>query len=289
MKNTVYVVITPVRDEEKHIEKTIQSMANQSIVPRQWVIVDDGSRDATGAIIDSYAQKHHWITVIHRKDRGFRKNGGGVIEAFNEGYAAINGPDFDFIVKLDGDLSFDSDYFERCFDRFAADPKLGVGGGIVANQDGDRLVIERNPRFHVRGATKIYRAACWRDIDHLIVAPGWDTLDEVKANMHGWHTESFDDLRCVQLKTTGSADGAWKNSVKNGLANYIAGYHPLFMLMKCVRRITQFPWVISSIGYGWGFCSGYLKKIPKVDEPDLIRYLRKEQVKKLMLKKSIWE
>ena len=84
-----YVVITPVRDEERHVEATVRSVAAQTIPPREWIIVDDGSSDRTGDILDQYAAQFPWIRVIHRPNRGFRKSGGGVIEAFYDGYSAL--------------------------------------------------------------------------------------------------------------------------------------------------------------------------------------------------------
>lgn len=74
-----YVVITPVRDEEEYIEGTIDSILHQTILPAEWVIVDDGSRDRTGSIADRYAAQYSWIRVVHRENRGFRKSGGGVV------------------------------------------------------------------------------------------------------------------------------------------------------------------------------------------------------------------
>ena len=286
---TKYLVIIPARDEEKYIEKTINSLASQTILPIQVIIVNDGSSDATGTIIDSYSVKFPWISTVHRQNRGYRKAGGGVIEAFYEGYAARKTDDFNFIVKLDGDLSFQPDYFEKCFDYFFRSPKLGIGGGTIYSRINGQLVKEIGPHFHVRGATKIYKRECWDAIEGLIKAPGWDTLDEVKANMKGFATQTFDDLPLTHYRFTGAADGSWKNWVKNGLANYISGYHPLFMLLKCIKRLPQKPRLIASIGLFWGFCLGYLKHIPQVNEPELIAYLRKEQMKKLLLKKSIWQ
>ena len=194
--------------------------------------------------------------VIHRTNRGFRANGGGVMDAFYAGFSLIEAEKWDFLVKLDGDLSFAPDYFERCLERFASDPELGIGGGTVcADVDGVlRVESVGDPPFHVRGATKIYRRACWDQIAPLIKAPGWDTLDEVKANYLGWRTRSFPDLKLVQHKPTGSADGTWSNSVKNGKANYLTGYHPVFMLAKCAKRVFQKPYLIESSGLRLASC-----------------------------------
>jgi glycosyltransferase involved in cell wall biosynthesis len=284
-----YVIITPARDEEAFIEKTIESVASQSILPLYWVIVNDGSRDLTGEIIDAYAAKYPWIIARHRPNRGFRQAGGGVIATFNDGYEQLPTLDWDFLVKLDADLSFSSDYFERCFAEFEADPKLGIGGGGIYHEEKGRLVLERNPRFHVRGATKIYKKACWEALGGLVQAPGWDTIDELKANMLGWSTRTFADLRLSHYRFTGSAEGAWRDCIKNGRANYITGYHPLFLLLKCAVRILKKPYVTGSAGLLWGFVSGYLRRIPRVPDPKLIRYTRGQQMRKMMMLESIWK
>jgi poly-beta-1,6-N-acetyl-D-glucosamine synthase len=104
-------------------------MISQKTLPKEWIIVDDGSMDNTGELVEKHAARHSWIKVVHRRNRGFRKPGGGVIEAFNDGYSSIGTTSWDFIVKLDGDLCFDQYYFEKCFERFAQDPDLGIGGG----------------------------------------------------------------------------------------------------------------------------------------------------------------
>ena len=187
-----YVVITPVRDEENYMEEMVRCVSSQTIPPAEWVIVDDGSTDRTGDIVDHYAALLPWIRVVHRVNRGFRKSGGGVMEAFYDGYHAIQCNDWDFIVKLDGDLTLPGNYFERCFEHFETDPELGIGGGDIYHDFGGVQKLEANPKFHVRGATKIYRRACWEAIGGLWRAPGWDTIDEVKANMLGWKTYSFE-------------------------------------------------------------------------------------------------
>jgi glycosyltransferase involved in cell wall biosynthesis len=285
-----YIVVTPARNEERFLPATIRAMAGQTFRPALWVLVDDGSTDATGRIMDEAAAACDWVRVVHRTDRGFRKAGAGVVEAFYEGFRTIGGQPWEFLVKLDGDLAYEADYFERCLARFAADPVLGIAGGTVCKTAAGGLAPEcpDDPPFHVRGATKIYRRTCWEQIGGLIEAPGWDTVDELKASMCGWRTLTFPELRIHQLKETGTADGAWRNWVKNGLANYISGYHPLFMLAKCLRRLASRPYVMGAAGLWWGFCQGYLRNVRQVEDDDLIRFVRRQQLNKLLLRPSLW-
>ena len=133
-----YCIVTPSRDEERFIVGTIESVLNQTIRPAEWIIVDDGSTDDTGAIIDRYANEYSWIHTLHRKNRGYRSVGGGV-EAFLDAYSLLQSSDWQYLVNLDGDLTFASDYFERCFDHFRSMPRLGIGGGTIYDKVGDGL------------------------------------------------------------------------------------------------------------------------------------------------------
>jgi poly-beta-1,6-N-acetyl-D-glucosamine synthase len=285
-----YVVITPVRNEQENLPHTIESVVAQTARPSVWILVDDGSNDQTGVITDNAAARHSWIQVVHRPNRGFRKAGGGVIEAFYDGLHHLKGRDWDFLVKLDGDLVLAPDYFKRCFARFQQDPKIGIAGGLICRRRGNDLVAESHgdPSFHVRGATKIYRRACWDELGGLIKNPGWDTVDELKANMLGWRTCTFEDVKVHQLKETGSVDGVWRNAVKNGLANYVTGYHPLFMLGKCAKRIVEWPYGVAAGGLAWGFASGYFRGVDRIKDDEFIRYVRNQQLRRLTLRSSLW-
>jgi glycosyltransferase involved in cell wall biosynthesis len=253
------------------------------------MIVNDGSSDNTGCVVDRSAGQYEWIRALHLENRGFRKSGGGVIEAFYEGYNRLAFRDFDFIVKLDGDLSFENDYFESCFRHFGMNSKLGIGGGVLYHLNRGEMQPEKHPIFHVRGATKIYKRECWEAIGDLIRMPGWDTLDEVKANMLGWETKSFPDLKIIHHRYTGTADGVWRNAVKFGRANYVSGYHPIFMLVKCLKRFFQKPYLVGSLGLFYGFATGFINRIPQVEDRAVIDYLRKQQLRKIFFQPSIWK
>jgi poly-beta-1,6-N-acetyl-D-glucosamine synthase len=283
-----YIIITPVRNEEANIEETIRCVVSQTVRPAEWIVVNDGSTDKTGEILSQYSKIYPWLKVLELSDRGSREPGSGVIRAFLRGVKEIHAKDWEFIVKLDGDLSFAEDYFARCFDEFRNDPSLAVGGGKICHQDGKVLQGDNAPKFHVRGATKIYRRAYWEAAGGVPPVTGWDTIDEVKANMLGWTTRTFPELSVMHRRETGSADGAWRNWCKNGRANYITGYHPLFMLLKCVKRIPQQPIFLSAFGLFCGYWGGYLQRVPRVPDKPLIRYVRGQQIRRLLLQKSIW-
>jgi poly-beta-1,6-N-acetyl-D-glucosamine synthase len=286
-----YVVITPVRNEAAFIGRTIESMTAQTLLPRQWIIVDDGSTDETGRILEAAARQYPWITTVTRPDRGSRKSGGGVVEAFDDGYASLQQADWDFLVKLDGDLTFEPAYFARCLAHFVAESTLGIGGGTVCVLDAGQPRVDSpgDPPFHVRGATKIYRRGCWDRIAPLVQAPGWDTIDEVKANMHGWHTRTFPELTVMQQRATGGVDGAWRNWFKNGVANYVTGYHPAFMLAKCVKRAWSRPRLVAAAALWCGFCAGYVRGRPRLEDVVAVRYLRRQQLRRLLLQSSIYK
>jgi glycosyltransferase involved in cell wall biosynthesis len=260
---------------------------SQKIRPLQWVIVDDGSADRTREIIEYYSRREQWIKeVYYEGNSGPRRPGERHIKAFYEGYSKLDVADWQFLVKLDGDLSFEEDYFERCLRYFEENPRLGIGGGTILNIVEGVAVSEKHPNFHVRGATKIYRRDCWDAIGGLVIAICYDTVDEVKANMLGYETRTFPDLRVLHHRYTGGSYGMWRNSVKNGLSDYIAGYHPLFVIAKCAKRILEKPYSGDALGLMCGYLTGYLKNFRQVDDAAMIKYLRQQQLRRLMFRKS---
>jgi len=286
---TRYVVVTPVRDEVEFIEQTIKAVASQTVRPLEWVIVDDGSTDGTDRALSRWASELSWLHVVSRPNRGFRKSGGGVVEAFYDGFNVLQSHDWHFIVKLDGDLTFSPDYFEKCFEHFSEHPRLGIGGGEIYHDLDGALKCEKNPRFHVRGATKIYRRDCWEGIGGLLRAPGWDTIDEVRANMLGWETRSFPDLQLLHHRITGAAEGAFRDRMKHGVACYVSGYHPLFVAASCVYRLFKKPYIVGSFAMCYGFLKSYFARAPRIDDRSLIRYTRSQQLRKLCGMQTIWK
>jgi biofilm PGA synthesis N-glycosyltransferase PgaC len=152
-----------------------------------------------------------------------------------------------------------------------------------------QLRVEANPKFHVRGATKIYRRECWEAIGGLWSAPGWDTIDEAKANMLGWKSDTFGELQLCHHRVTGTADGLLRDRIKHGLACYVSGYHPLFLAASCLYRLVQKPYVVGSFAIGYGFVKGYVNRVPRVNDTRLIGYMRSQQLRRLCGLETIWK
>lgn len=290
MTDIHYIIISPVKNEAEYLPNTIQSVLSQTVRPTLWIIVNDGSTDRTEQIVEMAAKQHEWIKAVHRENWGARHAGGGVAEAFYAGFKLLENAQWQYLVKMDGDVTFEADYFERCLRRFAEQPQLGIGGGLICNLVKGELVPESkvDPVFHVRGATKIYRRECWDGIGGIVPATGWDTVDELKANMLGWSTRTFSDIEIVHHRPAGAAYGTWPNWVKNGRANYAAGYHPVFMLLKCLSRVFKKPYGIAALGLWIGFCGAHLKRVWRVSDPAVMRYFRDQQVRRLLGRPSLW-
>src|SRR5690348_3120199 len=95
-----YILITSARNEDAFVEKTILSVACQTILPEQWVIIDDGSTDKTGQIIDKYAGKYRWIEPVHNPIR-LERNFAAKAQAVNAALQRIKNLPFEIVGNLD--------------------------------------------------------------------------------------------------------------------------------------------------------------------------------------------
>ena len=274
-----YIVISPVRNEERHIERTIDSVCAQSIKPIRWIIVDDGSSDGTPAIISERAKSHDWIVLLRRPDRGFYDlDGGGEIKAFLNGYECVKGWDYDYLVKLDGDVSFNEAYFEDLFNEFGANPKLGIASGGCYHLIANRLVLEKSYKCHPRGAGRVYRRRCWEEIEGVVESVGWDAMDVYKARMLGWEACHFEAIRIIHHVRTGSKDGLVHDLRRGGRISYLIGCHPIFFLLVGLKRMFMAPFVAGGLAYLWGYLGASVKNEERIVDLNLMNFIRKEQV-----------
>lgn len=275
------IIISPSRNEGEYIGKTIECMKSQKILPKQWIIVNDGSNDNTDAVVNKYIKELPFITYIVREDRGYRLPGSGVVDAFYSGFKHIK-QEYDVIAKLDADVEFQPNMIEIIIKHFKENPKIGITGPVQyekINNKGDYKKIY-SPKGYVAGPHKFYRKECFKDINGLIKRAGWDGVDIIKANMKGWETGEIDDLVLYHLKSTGTSkgEGIKKASLKYGdVSYYMGGYFWYFLLRAFYRTIES-----RDINVGYYMIRGFMKSMMnKTDrESDEFRkFLKHIQIK----------
>lgn len=278
-----YVLITPARNEEALIEKTIESMIQQTLLPVKWVIVDDGSTDKTPEIIGRYLAQNPWIEMVQlpqRRDRSFA----GKVYAFNAGFERVKGLQYEVIGNLDSDISFDKDHFEFLIGKFSEDPKLGVAGTVFTEEGYNSGTDSFEGHRHVSGQCQIFRRQCWEQIGGYIPhrAGGIDWMAVTTARMMGWKTESFREKSFVHYRHMGTAERSLVASqFSYGEKDYYLGGHPIWQLFRVAYRITKQPLFFGGAAMGLGYCWAFLRRTPRPVSPELMRFHRREQMAKL--------
>ncbi|HOE66847.1 MAG TPA: glycosyltransferase family 2 protein [Candidatus Hydrogenedentes bacterium] len=214
--------------------------------------------------------------------------GGGVIEAFYSGYDRINPKDYDYICKLDADITFGDDYFENILKKMEADPRLAAASGKVFNPSlgSDKLFEESIIDEQVSGAAKFYRRTAFESIGGFVQENMWDGIDFHRARMMGWKTRSFRDenLRILHYRLMGSSHkSVYHGRLRWGLGQWFMGTHPLYIFATGVYRMHERPFVIGGLliiaGYFWGMLQGR----PRYDDRRFRRHLHHWQLRRLRL------
>jgi len=277
-----YVLVSPCRDEAKHMRRTLDSVAAQTTPPSLWVVVDDGSTDATPEILEEYSSRLPCLRVVRRPDRGRRSVGPGVVEAFYGGLETVNLDEYEYLCKLDLDLDLPPRYFERLIERMEADPRLGTTSGkpyFTRERDGALVPEVCGDEMSV-GMTKFYRTSCFREIGGFVREVMWDGIDCHRCRMLGWIAESVDepDLRFLHLRPMGSSQqGIWTGRVRSGYGQYFMGTWLPYFVASCAFRLPRHPVLYGSAAMLWGYLSSAARRRPRYDDPGFRRFLHRYQ------------
>jgi len=288
-----YCLVTPCRDEARYARRTLDSVLAQTEPPALWVIVDDGSKDSTPEILAEYGARVPWLRVVRRADRGDRKVGGGVIEAFDAGLATVDVGAFDYLCKLDLDLDLPPGYFAGLMDRMEQEPRIGTcsgkpyffqsGEGEPASfplTDLSRLVSEKTGDENSVGMTKFYRRPCFRQIGGFVREVMWDGIDGHRCRQLGWIAVSWDDpeLRFVHLRPMGTSHRSWwTGRVRHGFGQYFMGTTPMYLLASATYRMTRPPLVVGGAAMLYGYLGSMLRRAPRYGDDEFRRFLRSYQ------------
>jgi biofilm PGA synthesis N-glycosyltransferase PgaC len=279
-----YVLITPAHNEERFITKTLDSMVAQTLLPERWIIVDDGSTDRTAQIVQGYASRYPWIELVRRPER-IDRSFAAKVHAFKTGFEQVASVPFEIVGNLDADLSFDPDYLEFLIGKFAEDPALGVAG-TPFTEDGeyDSARDSFEGENHVAGGCQLFRRQCFEEIGGYIPnrAGGVDWIAVTTARMRGWRTRSFPERRFHHYRSLGTAGRSGMAAIFSyGEKDYYLGGSPVWQLFRVTYRMTKRPVVIQGLALLAGYCWAALRRTERPVTPELMRFHRREQMKKL--------
>jgi biofilm PGA synthesis N-glycosyltransferase PgaC len=279
-----YVLITPARNEAAYIEKTIQSLIKQTVLPSKWVIVNDGSTDTTSSIVRPYLADHPWMELVDlpvRKERHFAAK----VYAFNAGRERVKDLAYEVIGNVDADTSFDADHFEFLMNQFQKDPRLGVAGTIFREANGYNSETNSfEGQNHVSGQCQLFRRRCFEEIGGYYAhkAGGIDWMAVTSARMMGWTTRSFREKSFFHYRSLGTAErGQLASSFSYGEKDYYLGNHPMWQLFRITYRMKNKPYFLDGIALGSGYLWALLRRIKRPVSNELMEFHRKEQMQKL--------
>ena len=282
-----YVLITPARNEADFIEGTIRSVLAQTILPARWVIVDDGSTDATAEIVECYRRDHLWMELLQMPKHETRQFAAKA-HAFNAGYATVREDSYEVIGNLDADISFDCDYVEFLLRKFAADPQLGVAGTPFIedrSRPDQHTYAHRHAQLeHVSGACQLFRRSCFEELGGYKPIRGGavDWIAVTTARMNGWKTRTFTDKVSFHQRKLGTGNNSpLMVKFHYGRKAYYVGGHPVWELLRGVFQMREKPYILGGLFFQAGFLWSFLSRVPRAVDDKLLKFHRMEQMSRL--------
>ena len=279
-----YVLITPARNEADYIELTLKSVVSQTLRPLKWVIVSDGSTDATDDIVRQYVANNAWIELVQMPERRER-NFAGKAMAVSAGQKKLGELQYDVIGNLDADVSFDPDYFAFLMERFAENPRLGVGG--TAFREGN---LSYNYDFvgieHVSGMCQMFRRECFEAIGgySAIRSGGIDLIAVLSARAKGWESRTFVEKSFVHHRSQGGAlHTGLRERLHMGRKDYLLGNHPVWEVFRGLYQMAHRPYVIGGLLVLWSYFWSALRGVERTIPNELMALRRSDQMKRLKL------
>jgi len=283
MTEKKYVLLTAARNEERHIERTINSVISQTILPRKWVIASDGSTDRTDQIVGKYQTKCNFIELV-RASADPKRNFGSKARAIRFAYKRLGGLNYQFIGNLDADITFGPSYYEEVMEKFDHNTKLGIAGGIRYDYYKGKFELAYNSPNSVGGPAQFFHRDCFEAVGGYVSLKdgGIDAVAEITARMHGWEVRTFENIEIFHHRATGTAaERFFRSNFRYGLKFYSIGYHPLFFMLMSLHRAIRNPvlpgGIIWILGYLWAAANRYERPV----SIDFVKYLRLEQMTRI--------
>ncbi|PKB17327.1 glycosyltransferase family 2 protein [Flavobacterium sp. 5] len=278
-----YYIIIPTYNEESFIQLTLDSLANQTVLPNKVVVVNDGSTDKTAEIVSAFAKENTFVNLVNKTSAAIHLPGSKVIQAFHEGEKHID-DNYDILVKIDADLIFPPNYFETIINHFESDDRIGMAGGFCYIEKNEEWILENlTDKDHIRGALKAYRKETFKQIGGLKPAMGWDTVDELLCKFYNWKVVTNESLHVKHLKPTG-ANYNKAARYKQGEAFYTLGYGFLITSIASAKLAMMKKKPLLFLDYIRGFWKAKSAKTPLLVTNEQAKFIRNYRLQKMKQK-----
>ena len=270
-----YAVITPVRDEAENLPRLAVSVAAQTLPPRSWFLVDNGSSDGTPELARALAAEHSWVRVLSVPGAEAAERGAPVVRSLHAAIDELAADPPGVAVNVDADVSFEPDYFERLLAKFDEDASLGIASGSAFELEDGAWRQRHVTGSTVWGASRAFRWECLQEILPFEERVAWDGIDEFKANARGWRTHAFEELPFRHHRREGARDGsAWVARRNQGHAAHYVGYRPSYLVLRALWNARREP---AALGMIWGYAGAVVRREPRSADTAARAYLRSQQ------------
>jgi glycosyltransferase involved in cell wall biosynthesis len=221
-----YWVIVTVKNGERTLAQSIDSVLHQSIKPSLLCVIDDGSTDKTPRILDKFKGSYPEIHVITLPDKGYDTR--RIVHNWNSAckYVKESGKDYDFLLISSDDIIFPPNYVERLVDEMQKDSKLAIVSGTRGLEQSDYLSLPE-------GAGRLVRMSFFKEIGFSHPPYyGYEPWILYKAMHMGYDVKKLADLVYGHERTFGIGH----KFVEYGPAMRCLGYHPVFVLARVGRN-----------------------------------------------------
>ena len=274
------LLITPARDEAAHLERTIRAVAAQTQRPDLWLIVDDGSTDATPEILSRAAAELPFLRVLQAPQEAAASSDrlalAAEARAFNWALDSLNLDDYTHVGKLDADVELPAEYFERLIESFERDPQLGIAGGGLLERGRNGWQLAKVPGYHVRGALKLYSRECFTAIGGIEERLGWDTIDETYARMNGFGTRSLHEIAARHHRPVATRGGTLRGRARHGQCAYILRYGGWWVVLRSLKVACSRPYGLSGLAFLYGYLRSAVRREDRVEDERFRRFVAAE-------------
>ena len=290
-----YLLLTPVRNEEKTLPKVIESVLSQELLPKLWLIINDGSTDQTQEIINKLIAQEKWVCSL---ELPIDPGGYGLHYAtvVRKGFELLQDKankrkiQYELIGKVDSDIILENDCFRKLVKEFELDEKMGIASPRLYFVDDNyetnknQASVKRDVALsdHPTDGIRLYRRDCFKEIGGMLIVRATETVAEVKANLNGWKVTRIGHIHGYHLRKSHGSTPIWDKWKLVGSDQHYLGYHPLLVICSCLFDLIYKRPIYLSLAHFWGYMKALMLNDSQIPDLEVREYFGKKRLKEII-------